>query len=83
MKYILKNEIFDIFENARELFNDYYNGKEEYTQEDYKKILEIDKYNDAADKIKDIQSGNKIITANIFKLSHRKYIQHGQTEKTK
>ena len=41
MKYILKNEIFDIFENARELFNDYYNGKEEYTQEDYKKILEI------------------------------------------
>lgn len=41
MKHILKNEIFDIFENARELFNDYYNGKEEYTQEDYKRILEI------------------------------------------
>lgn len=41
MKYMLKNQIFDIFENARELFNDYYNGKEEYTQEDYKRILEI------------------------------------------
>lgn len=41
MKYMLKNEIFYIFENARELFNDYYNGKEEYTQEDYKRILEI------------------------------------------
>lgn len=41
MNYILKNEIFDIFENARELFNDYYNGKEEYTQEDYKRIKEL------------------------------------------
>jgi hypothetical protein len=41
MKEILKNEIFDIFENSRELFNDYYNGKKEYTQEDYKRIYEI------------------------------------------
>lgn len=41
MNYILKNEIFDIYNNVRELWNDYYNGKEEYTQEDYKRIEEI------------------------------------------
>lgn len=40
-KLQLKNEIFDLFENARELFNDYYNGKEEYTDEDIKRIREI------------------------------------------
>lgn len=41
MNYILKNEIFDVYELARELFNDYYNGKEEYSQEDYERIFEI------------------------------------------
>ena len=46
----------------------------------YKRILEIDKYNDAEDKIRYIQSGNKIRTAHIFELSHRIYMQHGQTE---
>lgn len=37
-KYYLKNLIFDVFENARILFNDYYNGKEDYSDEDLEKI---------------------------------------------
>ena len=37
-KYYVKNLIFDIFENSRVLFNDYYNGKEVYTEEDIEKI---------------------------------------------
>lgn len=40
-KYYLKNEIFDVFENARILFNDYYNGKEDYSDEDLEKIKEL------------------------------------------
>lgn len=40
-KYYLKNEIFDVFENARILFNDYYNGKENYSDEDIEKIKEL------------------------------------------
>jgi len=36
-----KNEIFDLFENARVLFNDYYNGKESYTNEDINAIKDI------------------------------------------
>lgn len=39
-KLELKRQIFDLFENARILFNEYYNGKEEYTNED---IVEINK----------------------------------------
>ena len=33
--------IFDLFENARILFNEYYNGKEEYTDDDLEKIYEL------------------------------------------
>ena len=40
-KYYLKNEIFDVFENARILFNDYYNGKDDYSDEDLEKIKEL------------------------------------------
>lgn len=40
-KYYLKNELFDVFENARILFNDYYNGKENYSDEDIEKIKEL------------------------------------------
>ena len=40
-KYYLKNELFDVFENARILFNDYYNGKEDYSDEDLEKIKEL------------------------------------------
>lgn len=40
-KYWFRNLIFDIFENARVLFNDYYNGKENYTDEDIEKIKEL------------------------------------------
>lgn len=37
----LKSEIFDLFESARELFNDYCNGKENYTDKDINRIREI------------------------------------------
>lgn len=40
-KYYLKNELFDVFENARILFNDYYNDKEYYSDEDLEKIKEL------------------------------------------
>ena len=40
-KLWFKNLIFDIFENARILFNDYYNGKESYSDEDIEKIKEL------------------------------------------
>ncbi|WP_300365748.1 hypothetical protein [Brachyspira sp.] len=55
-------------------------NKEDNALKTYKRILVIDKYNDAEDKIKDIQSGNKIRIAYIFELSHRKYIRHDQIE---
>ena len=34
----LKRQIFDLFDSARVLFNDYYNGKNNYTETD---LLEI------------------------------------------
>ena len=37
-KLYLKSEIFDVFENARILFNDYYNGKADYTDDDLYEI---------------------------------------------
>lgn len=40
-KLYFKSEIFDLFENARELFNDYYNGKEEYTNKDISEINKL------------------------------------------
>lgn len=40
-KHWFRNLIFDIFENARILFNDYYNGKENYSDEDIEKIKEL------------------------------------------
>lgn len=45
----LKRQIFDLFDRARILFNDFYNGKEEYTDRDisemYDLILRIDNEN--------------------------------------
>lgn len=45
----LKRQIFDLFEKARILFNDYYNGKNEYTERDisemYDLILRLDNEN--------------------------------------
>ena len=40
-KLELRRLIFDLFENARILFNEYYNGKEEYTDDDLEKIYEL------------------------------------------
>lgn len=40
-KLELRREIFDLFENARILFNDYYNGKEEYSEKDIIKIYDL------------------------------------------
>lgn len=40
-KLYFKNLIFDVFENARLLFNDYYNSKESYSDEDLEKIKEL------------------------------------------
>ena len=40
-KLWFRNLIFDIFANARILFNDYYNGKEDYTDEDIERIMEL------------------------------------------
>lgn len=37
----LKNEIFDIFESARILFNDYYNDKNEYKEKDIRAIYDL------------------------------------------
>lgn len=37
----LKNEIFDIFESARILFNDYYNVKNEYQEKDIRAIYDL------------------------------------------
>ena len=37
----LKNEIFAIFESARILFNDYYNGKNEYQEKDIRAIYDL------------------------------------------
>ena len=37
----LKNEIFDMFESARILFNDYYNGKNEYKDKDIRAIYDL------------------------------------------
>lgn len=34
----LKRELFDLFDIARILFNDYYNGKKNYTIQDIKNI---------------------------------------------
>lgn len=34
----LKREMFDLFDIARILFNDYYNGKKNYTIQDIKNI---------------------------------------------
>ena len=48
-KLELKRQIFELFDRARILFNDFYNGKEEYTDEDisemYDLILRIDNEN--------------------------------------
>ena len=41
MKLELKRQIFDLCENARELWNNYYNGKENYTKEDFDEILRL------------------------------------------
>lgn len=41
MKYELKREIFDLYDNARVLFNDYYNGKENYSEEDFNEIIKL------------------------------------------
>ena len=54
--YEVKRLLFDIFENARILFNDYYNGfTHNYTEED-KKIIKslISVIEDDIDNIKDI-----------------------------
>ena len=40
-KLNLRREIFDLYENARILFNNYYNGKEDYSEEDIKKIYDL------------------------------------------
>lgn len=40
-KLCFKNEIFDLFENARVMFNDFYNGKEEYSEKDIKDIKDL------------------------------------------
>lgn len=40
-KTYLRREIFDLYENARILFNDYYNDKESYLEEDIKKIYDL------------------------------------------
>lgn len=37
-KLYFKSEIFDLFENARGLFNDYYNGKAIYSENDLYEI---------------------------------------------
>ena len=37
-KIYFKSEIFDIFESARELFNEYYNGKASYSKNDLYEI---------------------------------------------
>ena len=37
-KYELKRLIFDMYNNVRVLFNDYYYGYEDYTDEDIEKI---------------------------------------------
>ncbi len=41
----LKRNVFLLYDNARILFNDYYNkcwnSKEDYTEEDIKRILEL------------------------------------------
>lgn len=37
----LKRQIFDLFESARTLFNDYYNGKEHYTDKDIWAIKDL------------------------------------------
>lgn len=37
----LKRLIFDLFENARILFNDYYNGKENYNDRDISEIYSL------------------------------------------
>lgn len=37
----LKNEIFSIFENARILFNDFYNGKNNYDEKDIENVKRI------------------------------------------
>jgi hypothetical protein len=37
----LKNEIFSIFENARILFNDFYNGKNNYNEKDIENVKRI------------------------------------------
>lgn len=53
--YLLKNEIFDIFESARILFNDYYNGKNEYQEKDIRAIYDlIVRLQINIDEIKDI-----------------------------
>ena len=58
MEYInelyVRNSIFDIFENARILFNDYYNGKSDYTEKDIEKIKEL--LEKVKENIKDIES---------------------------
>lgn len=38
MKELLKSEIFDIYSIVRELWNDYYNGKEVYSNDDLARI---------------------------------------------
>lgn len=40
-EFELKREMFDLFDNARILFNDYYNGKKEYSEEDIKNIYDL------------------------------------------
>ena len=37
-KIYFKSEIFDVFENVRELFNKYYNGKANYSESDLYEI---------------------------------------------
>ena len=50
----VKNEIFDLYENARILFNDYYNGKDKYNEEDIKNIYDL--ILKIIDNINDIES---------------------------
>lgn len=50
----LKREIFDLFNNARVLFNDFYNGKQDYNDEDIKNIYNL--ILKAQDNINNIES---------------------------
>ena len=63
MKEQLKREIFSVFENARVLFNDYYNGKENFSKEDLEKLDDI--MYDLKQEIKEIQYNIDILESEI------------------